>query len=144
MQQVIKVISLPCRAVSLALGLLCSIVSYSQSSDYFLKTSDDEMAIELSQGRLNVNIKLSFSAASKYDYLIIERSDGSQSGFSQCKYLKFENNTPDSVVISKTDEYPVTMARDVFYRVRTFTKEGASRIYPSVRLPGIRSENKHP
>lgn len=102
------------------------------------------MAIELSQGRLNVNIKLSFSAASKYDYLIIERSDGSQSGFSQCKYLKFENNTPDSVVISKTDEYPVTMARDVFYRVRTFTKEGASRIYPSVRLPGIRSENKHP
>ena len=140
----IKVISIHSRFVILTGALLCSLVSFSQASDYFLKTSDDEMSIELSQGKLNVNIKLCFFAASKYEYLIIERSDGSQTGFSQCKYVKFEDNTADSVVISKTDEYPVTMARDVYYRIRTFTKEGASRIYPSVRLPGIRSENKHP
>lgn len=123
--------------------LLCSFASFAQSSDYFLKSSDEEMTIEVSQGKLNVNIKLTFFSASKYDYVVIERSDGSQSSFSQCKYIKFNDNTGDSVVISKTDDYPLTLARDVYYRVRTFTKEGASRIYPSVRLPGIRSENKH-
>lgn len=115
---------------------------FSQGNDYFLKSADHEFAMEVSRGEKGIDIALMFSKASQYEYVMIEKSADAQNGFSQCKYIKFNDSANDSVVIVKRDTYPLTGSEDVFYRVKTITKEGVSRAYPAVRLPAIRDDKK--
>jgi len=46
------------------------------------------------------------------------------------------------VLIIKRDVYPLAASEDVYYRVKTVTKEGVSRAYPPVRLPALNSKKK--
>lgn len=117
-------------------------MTFSQATDYFMKSSDDELAIEVSRGEQSVTIALYFTKASQYESVLIERSDNQQLNFSQCKYIKFNNSANDTVVLSKKDTYPMPFANDIYYRVKTITKDGVTRIYPSVRLPGVQNVKK--
>jgi len=72
----------------------------------------------------------------------IEKSADALNGFSQCKYIKFNESANDSVLIIKRDVYPLAASEDVYYRVKTVTKEGVSRAYPPVRLPALNSKKK--
>jgi hypothetical protein len=45
-------------------------------------------------------------------------------------------------LIIKRDVYPLAASEDVYYRVKTVTKEGVTRAYPPVRLPALRDEKK--
>lgn len=112
---------------------------FSQANDFFMKSSDDELAIEVSRGAQSVTIALYFTKASQYESVLIERSDNQQLNFSQCKYIKFNESAKDTVVLSKKDNYPMPFSNDIYYRVKTITKEGVTRIYPSVRLPGVQN-----
>lgn len=116
--------------------------SFSQNNDYFLKSSDNEVAIEVSRGAEGIEIALLFTKASQFEYVTIEKSADSQNNFSQCKYIKFNESANDSVVIVKRDVYPLNASDDVYYRVKTITKEGVSRVYPAVRLPGLHDTKK--
>jgi len=115
---------------------------FSQSNDYFLKSSDAEFAMEVSRGDKGIDIALLLSKASQFDFVTIEKSADSQTGFSQCKYIKFNESANDSVVIVKRDVYPLTSADDVYYRLKTVTKEGVTRVYPAVRLPALHEDRK--
>lgn len=108
-----------------------------QSSDYSFKSADEQVAMEVSRNAGNIDITIMFSKASEFEYVMIERSADSKTGFSQCKYIKFNESANDSVVIVKRDNYPLGAASDVFYRIKTVTKEGITRTYPSVRLPAL-------
>lgn len=125
------------------LGLFSVQFSSAQGNDYFFRSIDNEVALELSREQQTVNIALFLFDASKYEFVAIERSLDAQNNFGQCKYIKFNESATDSVVIVKKDLYPQSNTDAVFYRVKAVTKDGATRIYPSVRLPGIReiSEN---
>ncbi len=112
---------------------------FSQSTDYFMKSGDDELAIEVTRGKQCVDIALFFTKASQYESVLIERSDNQQLNFSQCKYIKFNDSASDTVVLSKRDSYPMPFVNDIYYRVKTITKDGVTRIYPSVRLPGVQN-----
>ena len=116
--------------------------SFSQNNDYFLKSSDNEVAIEVSRGNGGIDVAIIFTKASQFEYVMIEKSADSQNGFSQCKYIKFNESANDSVVIVKRDVYPLNASDDVYYRVKTITKEGVSRVYPAVRLPGLHDTKK--
>ncbi len=120
-----------------ALFTFSSSIVFSQSSDYFLKSTDQELAIEVSRSNNGIEIAIFLTKASQFEYVLIEKSADPQNGFSQCKYIKFNESANDSVVIVKRDVYPLTASEDVYYRVKTITKDGASRVYPSVRLPGL-------
>ena len=125
------------------LFLLFSAAGFSQSSDYFFHSADSEVAMELSRTELGINIALLFSKASQFEYVLIEKSADAQNSFSQCKYIKFNESANDSVVIVKRDVYPLSSSSDVYYRIKIITKEGITRIYPSVRLPGLRETPSH-
>ncbi len=116
--------------------------SFSQNNDYFLKSSDNEVAIEVSRGAEGIEIALLFTRASQFEFVTIEKSADAQNNFSQCKYIKFNESANDSVVIVKRDVYPLNASEDVYYRVKTITKEGVSRVYPAVRLPGLHDTKK--
>lgn len=117
--------------------LLNTVAAVGQSPDYFLKTSDGELAMELSRGSQSINIALFFFKASELEQVIIERSLDSQKNFNQCSYVSFNESAKDSTVIVKKDIYPISVAGSVFYRVKVVNREGITRTYPSVRLPGI-------
>lgn len=124
------------RPLFLLLILFAGVNVFSQT-DYFLRSSDDEIVIELTREQQTINIALFLFKASKFEFVSIERSLDAQNNFSQCKYIKFNESAQDSVVIVKKDLYPQSNTDAVFYRVKTVTRDGATRIYPSVRLPAI-------
>lgn len=112
---------------------------FSQANDYFMKSADGEVALEVARGEQSVDMALYFSKASGYDCVMVERSADQQFNFSQCKYVKFNNSANDRVVIVQKDTYPMPFANDVFYRLKTISRDGVTRIYPSVRLPGLQN-----
>ncbi len=135
-------ISPPMKKAWLLVFCCCAVgfnTVFSQAPDFFLKSADDELAIEVSRGEQSVTIALYFIKASQYESVLIERSDNQQLNFSQCKYIKFNDSANDTVVLSKKDTYPMPFANDIYYRVKTITKDGVTRIYPSVRLPGVQN-----
>lgn len=113
-----------------------------QSNDYFSKSPDNEVALEVSRGAEGIEIALLFTKASQFEFVVIERSSEAINNFSQIKYIKFNDSAKDSVVIVKRDTYPLMAAEDVYYRVKTITKEGVTRTYPSARLPAIKDDRK--
>ncbi len=125
-----------------ALLLVTFSSAFSQSSDYQLKSSDTEFAMQLFRESDGIDISLLFTKASQFEYVSIEKSAAAQNGFSQCKYIKFNESANDSVLIIKRDLYPLAASEDVYYRVKTVTKEGVTRTYPPVRLPALNSEKK--
>lgn len=125
-----------CKAVVTALFFV-SVCAKAQTPDYFLHTSDGALALELSRGDKVINIAMMFFKASELDYVVVERSLDSQVQFNQCGYVKFNDSAKDTVVMVKKDFYPISTVGAVFYRVKAVSKEGATRIYPSVRLPAL-------
>ena len=125
-----------------ALLLLTISSAFSQSSDYQLMSSDNEFAMQLFREIDGIDISLLFTKASQFEYISIEKSADALNGFSQCKYIKFNESANDSVLIIKRDVYPLAASEDVYYRVKTVTKEGVSRAYPPVRLPALNSKKK--
>ncbi len=127
---------------SLLLFMVVSAGAFSQTSDYSLKSPDHEFAMEVSRGEYGIEIAILFTKASQFEYVTIEKSGDSQNNFGQCKYIKFNESANDSVIIVKRDTYPLTASEDVYYRVKTITKDGVSRVYPAVRLPGLHDLKK--
>lgn len=124
------------------LVVICSFVIFistnAQTTDFFLKSPDGELAIELSREQQSVNIALFISNAQQFESVSIERSLDSQNNFGQCKFIQFNQSAQPNVVIVKKDAFPLTSVDEVYYRVKTISTDGVTRIYPSVRLPGIR------
>ncbi len=131
-----------CKAVVTAL-FFASVDTFAQTPDYFLQTSDGALAVELSRGDKVINIAMMFFKASELDYVVVERSLDSQLQFNQCGYVKFNDSAKDTVVMVKKDLYPFSTVGAVFYRVKAVSKEGATRIYPSVRLPALGVSKEH-
>lgn len=117
------------------------VLGFSQT-DYFSKSADNEVALEVSRGDTGIHIALLFTKASQFEFVVIERSSNAMTNFSQIKYIKFNDSANDSVVIVKRDTYPLMAAEDVYYRVKTITKEGVTRTYPPARLPAISDDKK--
>jgi len=126
----------------LVIFALCPVVIFSQDNDYSLKSSDGELGMTVSRSEEGIEIALMFSHATQFEYVVIERSSDAMNNFSQIKYIKFNESANDEVVIVKRDTYPLSTSDDVYYRVKTITKEGVSRVYPSVRLPGLHKDGK--
>lgn len=123
--------------------LMVIVVSgYSQNNDYSFKSADQEVGMTVTRVQGGVDISLMLSKASQFDFVLIEKSTDAKNGFGQCKYIKFNESANDSVVIIKRDAYPTSSVEDMYYRIKTVTREGITRTYPSVRLPGLRDIKK--
>jgi hypothetical protein len=128
----------PCLALLVLFFSLFLAGPLSAQTDFSMQSADGIVAVEVSRGAKGVEITMHFTNATQIDNVMIEKSGDPQNGFSQCRYVKFNETGSDSVTMVKRDSYPYTASQDVYYRVKIITKDGASRVYSSVRLPGVK------
>lgn len=96
-------------------------------------STDEEVAMELERGKGEVLIHLNVKDLSQYEYVLVERSAENANYFSRCKYIS-GGTTLSSKDILQIDKYPYSAAKDVYYRIKTVTKDGIERSYPAVML----------
>lgn len=130
-----RVIQILVSFMLLSFGIL--VPAKAQPEDYLLKSTDEELTMELSRKDYVVKVALTFAHAKQLDYAVIERSTEPNAGFRQCKHINLSDQTRDSVCIAANDNYPLAATQNVYYRIKTVTKEGVSRTYPAIRLPAV-------
>lgn len=121
--------------------LWCSTAS-AQVPDYIMKSSDDAFVVEVYHSGTRVKITLQFTDSSQYNYVTIERSIDPVVHFSQCKYLAPDKAKDSKRIYHLEDAYPLSTSQDLFYRIKTVSAEGVTRVYPPVRLPAGTPETK--
>lgn len=109
------------------------VFSFANSEASFSST-DEEVSMQVERGKGEVLLHLTVKDMSKYDHILIERSSNNQNYFGQCKYITCSEEKTVNGMLTKVDKYPFPATNDVFYRVKTVTKDGISRAYPPVML----------
>ncbi len=113
--------------------------STAQSSiPVFEKSADEEVALNVRRGTGEVKLYLQIKDISQFDHIIVERSAESPSYFGKCRYISCTDVVIKDGYILETDRYPFSAAKDVYYRIKTVTKDGIERAYPAVLLPAVR------
>ncbi len=97
------------------------------SSTY--QSPDDRVAIDIQRGKGDVQLHIQLVEAGQYDQLIIERSTDALNYFASCKQLSASQIKHDNVQVDK-----YASSKDVYYRVKTVTKDGVTRAYPAILL----------
>src|SRR5580704_13536394 len=105
-------------------------------TDYTFKSVDDEVALEIERGKGEVLLHLLVRDMGQYDHIVIERSAGNGNYFGKCKYISCADQKTANGVMLEVDKYPFAANKDVYYRIKTVTKDGIERSYPSVLLSG--------
>ncbi|MCW3128002.1 MAG: hypothetical protein JWO03_3660 [Bacteroidetes bacterium] len=69
------------------------------------------------------------------DMIYVERSSDPTNGFSRCKTVKVSDFLVKSKnYIGVSDANPTSSNIDIYYRIRTVTSKGETKIYPAVDL----------
>jgi hypothetical protein len=98
---------------------------------------DEEVGLEVHRGSGEVKLALLVKDISLYHHIIIERSAESPNYFGKCKYISCESAKPVDGKLMEADRYPYAATKDVYYRIKTVTKDGVERAYPAVLLAAV-------
>ncbi len=99
-----------------------------------VKSSDDEVALDVQRGSGDVKLALQVKDITQYHHIIIERSAESPNYFGKCKYILCASVKVTDGKIMEADRYPYSANKDVYYRIKTITNDGIERAYPAVLL----------
>lgn len=101
---------------------------------YTFKSADEEVALDVQRGTGEVKLHLLVKDMSQYDHIIIERSAETPNYFGKCKYISCAEVKSHNGYMLQIDRYPYSANKDVYYRIKTVTKDGIERAYPAVLL----------
>ncbi|MCS6819764.1 MAG: hypothetical protein RMJ53_03720 [Chitinophagales bacterium] len=102
---------------------------------HVFKDPDAEVALELERGKGEVILHILAQDIAQYDHIIIERSGTGGEFYSQVKYIQVDGvNAIDGNYLLSADKYPLPASVDAHYRIKTVTKDGITRTYPSVSV----------
>ena len=101
------------------------------------KSPDEEVALDIQRGTGEVKLHIIVRDISQFDHVVVERSAESPNYFGNCKYISGANAKSKTVDIIETDRYPYAAAKDVYYRIKTVTKDGIERAYPALMLTAV-------
>ena len=107
-----------------------------QKSSSF-KSSDEEVSIDVQRITGEVKLHLMIKNMSKYDHILIERSAETPDYFGKCKYISCADAKTEKGDFIQVDKYPYSANKDVYYRIKTVTKDGIERAYPAVLLASV-------
>lgn len=93
------------------------------------QSPDDKVAIDVQRSKGDVQLHIQLTEATQYDQLIIERSTDALNYFASCKQLSAPQIKNDNVQVDK-----YATSKDVYYRVKTISKDGVTRAYPAILL----------
>ena len=133
-----NIMNKPMQYTTIPLLVICSFVLMSFKPgaliEYTFESVDNEVAMEVERGKGEVFMHLLVKDMNDYDHIIIERSAESPEYFGKCKYISCNDTKAADGALLEVDKYPYTASKDVYYRIKTVTKDGIERIYPSVLL----------
>ena len=107
------------------------------AATYIFKSTDEDVVLEVERGKGEVVLHLLVKNMGQYDHILVERSAENQNYFGQCKYISCADEKTVNDQLTKQDKYPFSAAKDVYYRIKTVTKDGISRVYPAVLLAAV-------
>ena len=108
-----------------------------ENNNYSFNSVDDEVAMGVERGTGEVKLKLFVKDVAQYDHILIERSAETPNYFGRCKYISCSDVKSTDGNILQFDKYPYSATKDVYYRIKTVTKDGVERAYPAVLLSAI-------
>ena len=106
----------------------------------FKPLSANDVSLELERLDGNVMLYLYSQNLRNVDMIYIEKSKDPTEGFTRCKAVKVSDFLVKSKnYINVADEAPYDANTDSYYRIRTVSSNGATKIYASVGLSPIMS-----
>ena len=106
----------------------------------FKPLSTNDVSLELERLDGNVLLYLFSQNMRNVDMIYIEKSKDPTYGFTRCKTIKVSDHLVRSKnYISVVDDSPYDSNTDCYYRIRTVSATGATKIYPVVGLSPIMS-----
>ncbi len=124
------------------LMLFAVAATNAQVPDYIMQSSDGAFVLEVYRSGNSVKVMVQMSEPAEYSYVTIERSLDDLNSFSQCKYFVPAQEKTLHGAIVKDDVYAISSSKDMYYRIKTVSKDGVSRTYPPVRLPAPGTEEE--
>ncbi|MFN8287259.1 MAG: hypothetical protein U0V74_10920 [Chitinophagales bacterium] len=124
-----------------AVLLFCSSGLRAQVPDYIMQASDGAFFLEVYRSGNSVKLMVQLTNSTEFSYVTIERSLDDLNSFSQCKYFVPTQEKTMHGAIIKEDVYAISSSKDMYYRIKTVSKDGVSRTYPPVRLPAPGTED---
>jgi len=113
-------------SLSFASGQIGNVASF--------QSTDKEVTLEVQRGTGEVKLHLTINHLLQYDHIIIERSAETPDYFGKCKYISCTDAKTEKGDFKQIDKYPYSATKDVYYRIKTVTKDGVERAYPAVLL----------
>lgn len=107
-------------------------------SAFAFKSFDDEVALDVKRETGVVKFLIYIKDASQFNNILIERSAESPNYFGKCRYISTSDMKLTDNRMVEYDRYPYSAAKDVYYRIKTVTKDGVERAYPPVLLAAVR------
>ena len=104
---------------------------------YTFKSADEEVALDVQRGTGEVKLHILVKDMGQYDHIIIERSAETPNYFGKCRYILCADAKSENGYMLQIDRYPYSANKDVYYRIKTVTKDGIERAYPAVLLASI-------
>lgn len=124
--------------IIIAVAMVVSLVFFGFKpggpAEYTFKSADDEVALDIERGSGEVLLHLVVKDMAQYDHIIIERSAENTNYFGKCKYISCAEQKTTNGALLEIDKYPYAANKDVYYRIKTVSKDGVERSYPSVLL----------
>lgn len=108
-----------------------------ENNNYSFNSVDEEVAMGVERGTGEVKLQLLVKDLAQYDHIIIERSAETPNYFGKCKYISCADVKSVDGKMQQLDKYPYSATKDVYYRIKTVTKDGVERAYPAVLLSAI-------
>lgn len=97
-------------------------------------STDEEVAMSVKRISGEVKLDIMVRDMSQYDHILVERSAENPNYFGKCKYISCADTKTENGRLSQADRFPYSAAKDVYYRIKTVTKDGVERAYPAVLL----------
>ena len=112
--------------------------STSQKQWLFQPLSNNDVSLEVERLDADVQLHLFSQNMKNVDVIYIEKSKDPTGGFTRCSTIKVSEHLVKSKnYISIVDQNPYDATTDCYYRIRTVTASGATKIYPVVGLSPI-------
>jgi hypothetical protein len=101
----------------------------------FKPLSSNDVSLEVERIDANVLVYLFSQNMKNVDMIYVEKSKDPTMGFQRCKTIKVSDHLVKSKnYINVVDDSPSDPNSDNYYRIRTVTATGATKIYPSIVL----------
>lgn len=98
------------------------------------KTLKTAATLEAVREKDVVKVYLLVDDIEQYDQLLVERSDETQTNYSQCKVIQVEKGKYPNNYIEVVDRYPLSPKMSNLYRLKSIDKDGILRMYPPVSI----------